>query len=145
MLQDGIFVRGDWIKDKANQAIAVKFLQASFKGWAYCRDHFKECVNIVRQPGHGAPEGPPDLADERGQQADLAEQDRRHRHHERGRVQAHGRTIAYKFKVIKKPATSAAYRTDLSKKAVAALKAQGVDVTGKGYKPAVVKLKEGGK
>ena len=44
--------------------------------------------------------------------------------------------IAYKFKVIKKPATSAAYRTDLSKKAVAALKAQGVDVTGESYKPA---------
>jgi NitT/TauT family transport system substrate-binding protein len=54
-------------------------------------------------------------------------------------------SIAYKFKVIKKPATSAAYRTDLSKKAVAALKAQGVDVTGASYKPAVVKLKEGGK
>ncbi len=32
MLQDGIFVRGDWIKDKANQATAVKFLTASFQG-----------------------------------------------------------------------------------------------------------------
>ena len=41
--------------------------------------------------------------------------------------------------------TLAAYRTDLSKKAVAALKAQGVDVTGKSYKPAIVALKEGGK
>ena len=39
MLQDGIFVRGDWIKDKANQSTAVKFLEASFKGWIYCRDH----------------------------------------------------------------------------------------------------------
>ena len=47
--------------------------------------------------------------------------------------------------MIKKPATSAAYRTDLAKKAVAALKAQGVDVNGKSYKPAIVTLKEGGK
>src|SRR5204862_2678222 len=28
MLQDGIFVKGDWIKDKGHQAAAVKFLQA---------------------------------------------------------------------------------------------------------------------
>ena len=28
MLQDGIFVRGDWIKDPANQATSVKFLEA---------------------------------------------------------------------------------------------------------------------
>src|SRR5437660_6265903 len=33
MLQDEIFVRDDWIKDKKNQAIATKFLAASFKGW----------------------------------------------------------------------------------------------------------------
>ena len=39
MLEDGVFVRGDWIKDKKNQATAVKFLTASLKGWAYCRDN----------------------------------------------------------------------------------------------------------
>jgi NitT/TauT family transport system substrate-binding protein len=39
MLQDGIFVRGDWINDTKNQATAVKFLQATIKGWIYCRDH----------------------------------------------------------------------------------------------------------
>ena len=47
MLQDGIIVRGDWIKDAANQATAVKFLEASFRGWIYCRDHLAECTNIV--------------------------------------------------------------------------------------------------
>ena len=44
MLQDGVFVRGDWIKDAKNQATAVKFLEASFKGWIYCRDHLTECM-----------------------------------------------------------------------------------------------------
>jgi NitT/TauT family transport system substrate-binding protein len=85
MLQDGIFVRGDWIKDKANQATAVKFLEATFKGWAYCRDHYKVCTNIVVSQGTAASEGTPDLADERGQCADLAEQ-ARHRRHEPRRL-----------------------------------------------------------
>ena len=53
--------------------------------------------------------------------------------------------IAYKYKVIKKPATSAAYRSDLALKAVAALKKQGVDVYGKNFKKASVTLKLGGK
>jgi NitT/TauT family transport system substrate-binding protein len=144
MLQDGIFVKGDWIKDKAHQATAVKFLQASFKGWAYCRDHFKECVNIVVSQGTALPKG--------HQTWQMNEVNRLIWPNNTGGIgimspAAFKRTanIAYKFKVIKKPATAAAYRTDLAKKAVAALKAQGVDVTGKSYKPAVVKLTAGGK
>ena len=73
MLQDDVFVRGDWIKDTANQATAVKFLTASFKGWIYCRDHTQSCVNIVLANGPALPQGSPDLADERGQRARLAE------------------------------------------------------------------------
>src|SRR6266545_1173740 len=57
MLQDGVFVRGDWIKSKANQATSVKFLTASLKGWAYCRDHFKACVSIVLANGPALPKG----------------------------------------------------------------------------------------
>ena len=49
------------------------------------------------------------------------------------------------YKVIKKPATKAAYRTDLAKKAVANLRKQGLDVLGKGFKRKVVVLREGGK
>src|SRR5262249_55201429 len=51
MLEDNVFVRGDWLKDKANQATAVKFLKASFQGWIYCRDHPTACVNIVLKTG----------------------------------------------------------------------------------------------
>src|SRR5919199_3509433 len=46
MLEDGIFVRGDWIKSKKNQGIAKKFLAASFKGWIYCRHPWKTSTNI---------------------------------------------------------------------------------------------------
>ena len=52
--------------------------------------------------------------------------------------------ISKQFGVIKK-APSGAYRTDLAKKAVAQLKAQGVDVNGASWKPVVVKLTAGGK
>ena len=41
--------------------------------------------------------------------------------------------------------TNAAYRTDLAKKAVANLRKQGLDVTGKSFKKKAVVLKEGGK
>ena len=51
MLEDNVFVREDWLKDKANQDTAVKFLKASFEGWIYCRDHQAECVNIVLKNG----------------------------------------------------------------------------------------------
>ena len=52
--------------------------------------------------------------------------------------------IAKKFGVIKK-APSGAYRTDLAAKAVAQLKAKGVNVNGTGWKAAIVKVTAGGK
>jgi NitT/TauT family transport system substrate-binding protein len=49
MLQGGIVVRGDWLRSKQNQEIARRFLEASFRGWIYCRDHPEEAVEIVLQ------------------------------------------------------------------------------------------------
>ena len=43
-LEDGVFVRSDWIEDEANQDLATRFLKASFKGWVFCRDNFEECL-----------------------------------------------------------------------------------------------------
>ena len=143
MLQDGIFVRGDWIKDPANQATSVKFLEATFRGWIYCRDHLAECTNIVLKNGTALPKG--------------------HQRWQMNEVNAlvwpnrlgigimdpvefkKTAAISKTYKVIKKPATKAAYRTDLAKKAVANLRKQGLDVTGKSFKKKVVILKEGGK
>jgi NitT/TauT family transport system substrate-binding protein len=141
MLEDEIFVRDDWIKDKKNQATAKKFLAASFKGWIYCRDHANACVNMVLKNGSTLKSG-----------------------HQRWMMNeinaliwpsklgigitsptAFNRTakIARQFKVIKK-APSGAYRVDLAKAAVAQLMAQGVDVYGKKWKKAKVKITEGG-
>ena len=51
MLEDGVFAQGSWLKDAKNQDVAKRFLAASFKGWAYCRDHHTDCVNIVLKAG----------------------------------------------------------------------------------------------
>jgi NitT/TauT family transport system substrate-binding protein len=143
MLQDGIFVRGDWIKDPANQTTAVKFLEATFKGWIYCRDHYKACVNIVLANGPALPRGhqtwqmnevnaliwPNKLGIGVMNPADYAKTAK----------------ISLTYKVIKKPASKASYRTDLARKAIANLRRQGVDVKGNRWKKAVVVLKEKGK
>ena len=48
MLQDAIWANTDKLQnDKAYQDTTVKFLQASFKGWAYCRDNPEKCRDIV--------------------------------------------------------------------------------------------------
>ena len=143
MYQDGIFVKGDWIKDKGNQATAVKFLQASFKGWAYCRDHYTECVGFVLAAGTALPRGHQTW--QMNEVNDLIWPNKLGVGVMDPAAFKQTASIAFKFKVIKKPASSAAYRSDLAKKAVAALKAQGVDVYGKKWKKATVKLTAGGK
>ncbi len=51
MLEDDIFATESWLKDKAHQDIAKRFLAASFQGWIWCRDHASDCVNTVLAVG----------------------------------------------------------------------------------------------
>src|SRR5919109_3499958 len=46
-LEDGLFVREDWIHSEENQDIARRFLKATFRGWIHCRDNPDECVDFV--------------------------------------------------------------------------------------------------
>jgi NitT/TauT family transport system substrate-binding protein len=143
MLEDGIFTTAEWLQSAANRDIAVRFLKASFQGWIYCRDHWKQCVNITLQAGPTLPRGHqtwqmneinklvwPSGAAGIGVMSPAAFNQTAQ--------------IAQQFKVISK-APKGAYRTDLAKRAVAQLKAAKVDVVGKRWKAASVKLTEGGK
>ncbi len=47
MLEDGIFVKEDWLKDAKNKNVAARFLRATLKGWEFCRDNAADCVDIV--------------------------------------------------------------------------------------------------
>lgn len=57
MLQDHVFVRGDWLSQAGNEDIAVRFLRGTFRGWMFCRDNFDACVNIVLDNGPTLGEG----------------------------------------------------------------------------------------
>jgi NitT/TauT family transport system substrate-binding protein len=142
MLEDNVFVRDDWIADKANQETAVKFLKASFQGWIYCRDHMAECVNFVLKNGS--------LLGKGHQTWMMNEINAITWPSPRGiglpppGAVAQTAKIARTYGVIKslpKGATNYAYAA----KAVAQLKKEKVNVTGASWKKATVKVTVGGK
>jgi NitT/TauT family transport system substrate-binding protein len=55
MPEDGIFVSEDWLNaDPKNKDIAARFVRASIKGWAHCRDNAQSCVDsILNQDSSG--------------------------------------------------------------------------------------------
>lgn len=142
MLEDGLFSTASWLKSPANQAIAVKFIAASLAGWIYCRDHQAECVQMTLKEGPTLPKG--------HQTWMMNEINKLIWPSTSGigimNTADYNRTaqISKQFGVIK-AAPSGAYRTDLATKAVAQLKAQGLDVNGKNWKPLNVKVSPGGK
>ena len=141
-LEDGVFVREDWIAEEANQDIATRFLKASFRGWIYCRDNPDECVNIVLENGPTLGEGhqrwqmneinkliwptPEGIGVMDPQSFDTTNE------------------IALSGKVIKKPATKDAYRTDIAEAAVNELEEDDVDVSGEDWEAEEVEVTEGG-
>jgi NitT/TauT family transport system substrate-binding protein len=142
MLEDGIFSTASWLKSPANQAIAVKFIGASLAGWIYCRDHQAACVQYTLKAGPTLPKG--------HQTWMMNEINKLIWPNTSGigvmNTADFKRTaqISQQFGVIKK-APVGAYRTDLATKAVAQLKAQGLDVFGKGWKALTVKVTPAGK
>jgi NitT/TauT family transport system substrate-binding protein len=141
-LEDGVFVRGDWIEDEENQDIARRFLKASFKGWIYCRDNPDECVDIVLENGPTLGEG-----------------------HQRWMMNEindliwpaplgigimnpddfeNTAQIALDYEIIKKPATDDAYRTDIAEAAVAELEEEDEDVRGEDWEKPEVEVTPGG-
>jgi NitT/TauT family transport system substrate-binding protein len=141
-LEDGVFVRGDWIQEEDNQDIAKRFLKASFRGWVYCRDNPEDCLRIVLDNGPTLGEG-----------------------HQRWMLNEINaliwpaplgigimdpesfkvtNEIAVSGKVIKTPASEDAYRTDIAQDAVDELKDDDVDVTGDSWQKETVEVTEGG-
>jgi NitT/TauT family transport system substrate-binding protein len=142
-LEDGVFVRTDWIGDEANQDIAKRFLKATFRGWVYCRDNFEECLQIVLDNGPTLPEG--------HQRWQLNEINKLIWPNELGigimdpESYETTKQIAVDFEIVKsEPDDAATYRTDLAEAAVQELRDEGVDVTGEGYEPLEVEVTPGG-
>ena len=143
MLEDGIFSTGAWLKSAANRAIAVKFIGASLAGWVWCRDHQAQCVQFTLKAGPTLP---------KGHQTWMMNEINKLIWPSKTGVGIMGKAdftrtaaISKQFGVIATAPNSGAYRTDLAAAAVKQLKAQGLDVYGKNWKPAVVKVTKGGK
>jgi NitT/TauT family transport system substrate-binding protein len=47
MLQDAVFARSSWLDVDGNEAIAQRFLKATFQGWVHCREHAAACVQAT--------------------------------------------------------------------------------------------------
>jgi NitT/TauT family transport system substrate-binding protein len=142
MLQDGIFVREDWLAEARHQDIAVRFLRASFKGWIFCRDHDAECVDIVLQHGPALGTGHmtwmlneinaliwPSPQGVGVMDAKAFEQT------------VH---IAHQYQIIKHKSDVGTYRTDLAQQALNALSSQGLDTKGLQFKNRPVQVTKGG-
>ena len=141
MLQDQIFATDKWLKTGNNADVAAKFLQATFKGWIYCRDNPQKCVDIV-------------LA--KGSQLGAS-----HQAWQMNEINAliwpspngiglldkalYDQTIsiATTYKVLKAAPAAEATRTDLAQKALDAL-GTSVDTKGASFAKQTVTLKEGG-
>jgi NitT/TauT family transport system substrate-binding protein len=141
-LEDGIFVREDWISEEDNEDVAKRFLKASFRGWIYCRDNPDECVNIVLENGPTLGEGhqrwqmneinkliwpaPSGIGIMEPESWNITKQ------------------IALDGKVISKPASDDSYRTDIAEAAVKELEDDDVDVKGEDWQAEEVEVTEGG-
>ncbi len=142
-LQDNIFAREAWLAEEGNEEVALAFVQATLKGWIYCRDNVSECVDIVLASGSAlgqshqtwmmnefnnliwpAPNGIGILntGDEFEQTVE----------------------IALTYELITEEPDPAVFRTDIVEQAVQNLKDEGLDVNGMDYVKEEVELLPGG-
>jgi len=149
MLQDAVWANTSKLEsDPSYQDTAVKFLTASIKGWAYCRDNPEACRDLVVKRGSKlgashqlwqvnevnklvwpAPAGA-GMIDDAAWKAtvDLSMTTKN----------ADGQTV------LTKAPEGLAYTNDYVRKALDTLKQQGVDVNGASFTPKTVTLTEGG-
>ena len=143
MLQDAIWADADRLETDAEyRANAVKFVEASMRGWIFCRDNVDRCVDIVLDAGPTLGEshqkwqmneingliwpssGGIGLLDQGLWDQTVA--------------------VATAESILSAPPTDGAFRTDIAQEALDNLKAAGVDVNGSGWSPITVELKPGG-
>ena len=149
MLQDAVWADTNKLaSDPAYADTAVKFLKASIKGWAFCRDNPEKCRDIVVAKGSKLGTShqlwqmneinkliwpSPDGAGVIGK----ADWDRT------VDIALHTKNAEGKTVLTKAP-DDKAYSNDYVNKALEELKAEGVDVNGASFKPITVTLNEGG-
>jgi NitT/TauT family transport system substrate-binding protein len=149
MLQDAIWADAKKLaSDPAYKATAISFVKASIKGWVFCRDNAEKCRDIVVAKGSklGATHqlwqmneinklvwpaaGGVGVIDQAAwdRTAKIAQETKN----------SEGAAV------LTKAPDAGAFTNDIVNEALKQLKAEGVNVTGDGFKPLTVTLTEGG-
>ena len=143
MLQDALWADADRLESDADyRDVAVRFVEASIRGWAHCRDNSDACVDVVLNnvptlgESHQAWQlneissliWPSPLG------AGVMDPD----------LWTQTVDVATGESILSAAPDDGAYRTDIAEEALANLRDQGVDVIGSGFERVVVELREGG-
>jgi len=144
MLQDAIWADADRLDDDAAyRETAVKFVEASLRGWAFCRDNSQDCVDVV--VAAGPPFGGP------GHQAWMMNEINALIWPSPGGVGIMDQAlwdqtveVATSQGILAAAPTDGAFRTDIAEEAVANLEAAGIDVNGNGFTRLDVGVTAGG-
>ncbi|MFD3595722.1 ABC transporter substrate-binding protein [Nocardia sp. NPDC058640] len=149
MLQDALWANTEKLQDTKYQEQTVKFLVASLKGWAFCRDNLDKCRDITVAAGATLGAG--------HQQWQINEVNKLIWPSPAGigtiDKTAWDRTVSIAKStknadgatVLTKDPDAQASTSEYVTKALEQLKAAGVDVTGASYQPTQVTPTEGGK
>jgi NitT/TauT family transport system substrate-binding protein len=148
MLQDAVWANTDKLKDAAYQQQTVKFLLATIKGWAYCRDKPESCRDMVVAKGSKL-----------GKSHQLWQMNEVNKLiwpaaggigvvNDADWKQTVDISMTTKNQtgdtVLKKAPEGTAYTNDYINQAITQAKAAGVDVNGAAFKPSTVTLQAGG-
>ncbi len=143
MLQDAIWADAERLASEPEyRETAVKFVEASLRGWIFCRDNPEACVDIVL--AHGPTLGASHQTWQVNEVNKLVwpsplgigmiDPD----------LWAQTIDVATAEGIISADPGDSAYRTDIVEEALANLEADGVDVTGEDFEAIEVTLTEGG-
>ncbi|MBA3843642.1 MAG: ABC transporter substrate-binding protein [Actinobacteria bacterium] len=142
MLEDNIFTTEKYLHDPSHATTIKNFLQASFQGWIYCRDHVADCTSIVLKNGTALGHG--HQLWQMNEINKLVWPNSFGIGHVSPAQVASTAKIAKTYGVTKKLPTGAVTYT-LADQALNSLKKAGVDVYGSKYKPIKVTVTAGGK
>jgi len=144
MLQDAIWADADRLDDDADyRDVAVRFVEASLRGWAYCRDNAQACTDIV--VGVGTPFGGP------AHQAWMMNEINALIWPSPGGVGVMDQDlwdqtveIATTQGILASAPDEDAFRTDIVDEAIKNLEDAGIDVNGSDFSKGTVEITEGG-
>ncbi|MCQ3813122.1 MAG: ABC transporter substrate-binding protein [Acidimicrobiia bacterium] len=143
MLQDALWADADRLEtDAAYRDAAVRFVEASIRGWAYCRDNANACVDIVLD--NASTLGESHQAWQLNEVSSLIWPSPLGAGVMDPELWNQTVEIAVSEQILSSPPDEGAYRTDIAEEAVAKLREQGVDVVGNDFERIVVELREGG-